>query len=127
MINGTDTDKVFNIVKESATAGSGSEGKSKEKKKYDFLLVSKLLGHTQSDGSVVCRVESSVLDPYFGVYTPVSVEIVLYCYVSSLMIVLKLSLQWYTNKLTGRNSKAKQRRQESSKPYSQQKLFQILS
>ena len=57
-------DNVFNIVKQ--------KGKSKKEKKYEFLLVSKFLGTRQSDGAIACRVESSVLEPYFDGYGPVS-------------------------------------------------------
>lgn len=70
-------DKVFNVVKAppAVVDDSGSGGKkikSKKDKKYEFFFVGKFFGSKQSDGAIACRVESSLLAPYFGVYSPVS-------------------------------------------------------
>ena len=70
-------DKVFNVIKAppAVVDDSGSGGKkikSKKDKKYEFFFVGKFFGSKQSDGAIACRVESSLLAPYFGVYSPVS-------------------------------------------------------
>jgi hypothetical protein len=70
-------DKVFNVVKAPPAvvddSGSGKKkSKSKKDKKYEFFFVGKFFGPKQSDGAIACRVESSLLAPYFGVYSPVS-------------------------------------------------------
>lgn len=71
-------DKVFNIVKAPPAAaddsGSGKKkGKSKKEKKYEFFFVGKFFGPKQSDGAIACRVESSLIAPYFDIYSPVSI------------------------------------------------------
>ena len=43
--------------------------------KYEFLVVGKFLGPKQSDGEISCRVDSSVIAPYFEGYSPVSFAI----------------------------------------------------
>ena len=76
-MNNSGHDKEFNIVKSSQDgAGSSSaekkKSKSKKEKKYEFLLVGKFFGPKQSDGAIACRVDSSVLEPYFNGHSPVS-------------------------------------------------------
>lgn len=69
-------ENLFNIVKSSHDGGDGSAKKKKDKtkkdKKYEFLLVGKFIGPKQSDGAIACRVDSSLVEPYFNGNTPVS-------------------------------------------------------
>lgn len=61
---------VFNIIK-----SSKKNWKSKKEKEYEFYVVGKFYGPKQSDGAIACRVESSLIAPYFGIYTPVSIMV----------------------------------------------------
>lgn len=61
---------VFNIIK-----SSKKKWKSKKEKEYEFYVVGKFYGPKQSDGAIACRVESSLIAPYFGIYTPVSIMV----------------------------------------------------
>jgi hypothetical protein len=64
--NSANANAVFNIVK-----SPKKKWKSKKEKEYEFYVVGKFYGPKQSDGAIACRVESSLIDPYFGIYTPV--------------------------------------------------------
>ena len=74
-------ENVFNIVKSSPSqdGGVGGDGsakkkkdKTKKEKKYEFLLVGKFIGPKLSDGAIACRIDSSLVEPYFNGNTPVS-------------------------------------------------------
>ncbi|KAL3810459.1 hypothetical protein ACHAXA_008821 [Cyclostephanos tholiformis] len=72
-------DKVFNIVKAPPAAvddsGSGKKkSKLKKEKKYEFFFVGKFFGPKLSDGAIACRVESSLLAPYFDIYSPAEIR-----------------------------------------------------
>lgn len=108
-------DKVFNIVKAppAATDESGSgkkKGKSKKEKKYEFFFVGKFFGPKQSDGAIACRVESSLIAPYFDIYSPVSVACfdvrytLLHELISKLSIIPCLGINVFV--IAGRNQKA---------------------
>lgn len=42
--------------------------------KYKFFLVSNFYGPKQSDGSIVCQVESALMEPFFQGYSPAEVR-----------------------------------------------------
>ena len=75
-------ENVFNIVKSSQDGGVSSSGvdgsakkkkdKTKKEKKYEFLVVGKFIGPKLSDGAVACRIDSSLVEPYFNGNPPVS-------------------------------------------------------
>jgi len=65
---------VFNIVK-----SPRKKWKSKKEKEYEFYVVGKFYGPKQSDGAIACRVENSLIAPYFGIYTPVSIMVLNVC------------------------------------------------
>lgn len=68
--------KAFNINKKGknvdARGGGGSQNSSRKKKddKYEFFMTSLFVGEKDTDGSIACKVESSLLEPYFGETTP---------------------------------------------------------
>ena len=107
-------DKVFNIVKAPPVAidesGSGKKkGKSKKEKKYEFFFVGKFFGPKHSDGAIACRVESSLIAPYFDVYSPVSVACfnVRYTYGTSRFLNFQSYPAWiFLLVNAGRNPKA---------------------
>jgi hypothetical protein len=88
--NSANANAVFNIVK-----SPKHKWKSKKEKEYEFYVVGKFYGPKQSDGAIACRVESSLIDPYFGIYTPVSSMVLNVC--STLFIIYILTLFISTN------------------------------
>lgn len=68
------TNAVFNIIK-----SPKNKWKSKKEKEYEFYVVGKFYGPKQSDGAIACCVESSLIAPYFGIYTPVSIIVLNVC------------------------------------------------
>lgn len=42
--------------------------------KHEFLFICHFLGPKSSDGQIACRVESSLMEPYFHGYTPTDIR-----------------------------------------------------
>ncbi|KAL7505151.1 hypothetical protein ACHAXN_002647 [Cyclotella atomus] len=61
--NGKEEKRVFNTVKD-------KKGSKKGDKKYEFLLHSYFYGPKSSDGHIACRIQSSLMEPYFSGHTP---------------------------------------------------------
>jgi len=45
-----------------------------DQQKYKFFLVSTFYGPKQSDGPIACQVESVLMEPFFGEYSPAEVR-----------------------------------------------------
>ncbi|KAL7479752.1 hypothetical protein ACHAW6_005475 [Cyclotella cf. meneghiniana] len=64
MRSDSDERRVFNIIK------VDKKKNRKEGKKYEFLFICSFLGPKSSDGSISCRVASSLMEPYFSGHSP---------------------------------------------------------